>query len=269
MLADPAPIAAEYAELAQPSARARPGRRRRPLVSVVVPYKGLHAYVADALASIDAQTYPNLELVVVDDGALDPHDGVLDTLASRHRLRVLHQVNRGLGGARNAGIAVSEGRYVFPLDADNVAEPTFVERCVALLEDDRSLAYVTSWTRYVDAGDRDVVDDAVVGFRPLGNHDALVEDHNIAGDAAAVWPRRLFDRGFRYSETVPVIEDWTLYRALWRAGLHGHVIPERLLRYRVRPGSMLRGGAIRMDHLHAQATAELDREEVAWTPSIA
>ena len=117
---------------------------------------------------------------------------------------------------------------------------------------------MTSWTRYVDGDDRDVVDDAVIGFRPLGNDDALVEDHNIAGDAAAVWPRRLFDRGFRYSETVPVIEDWTLLPRLRRAGLHGHVIPERLLRYRVRPESMLRDGAIRLEHLRAQATAELD-----------
>jgi glycosyltransferase involved in cell wall biosynthesis len=263
------PILAAYAELAQPSVQARPGRRRRPLVSVVIPYKGLAEHVGDALASLDAQTYPNLEVIVVDDGALDVRDGVLDTLGSRHRLRVLHQVNRGLGGARNAGIAVSEGRYVFPLDADNMAEPTFVARCVALLDDDPALAYVTSWTRYVDAADRDVVEDVVVGFRPLGNFDPLVEEHNIAGDAAAVWPRRLFDRGLRYSEAVPVIEDWTLYRRMWRTGLHGHVIPERLIRYRVRPDSMLRGDAVGMDALAAQATAELNREEVAWTPSIA
>ena len=66
-----------------------------------------------------------------------------------------------------------------------------------------------------------------------------------------------------------MIEDWTLYRRLWRAGLHGQVIPERLIRYRVRPGSMLRDDALGVDALRAQATAELELEDMAWTPSIA
>jgi glycogen(starch) synthase len=264
-LTDEDAIRAAYAELARTPAPPRRVRRRKPLVSVVIPYNGPAAFVGDAVASIDAQTYPNLEIVVVDDGSLDAEHRVLDALESRHRLRVLHQPNRGLGGARNAGIAQSSGRYVFPLDADTLAEPPFVERCVALLEDDPAPAYVTSWSRFVDADGNDPLGDVAVGSYPLGNANAVVEAFDVAGDAAAVWPRRLFDRGFRYSETVPLIEDWTLYRRMWRAGLHGHVIPERLLRHRSRAESTIHANAAELDDLRALATAELRFEEFEST----
>ncbi len=77
-------------------------------------------------------------------------------------LRVLWQPNRGLGGARNAGIVQSRGRYLFALDADNVAEPEFVERAVELLEDDPSLAYVTCLDAATSTTQgRDLLDDLV------------------------------------------------------------------------------------------------------------
>ena len=257
-LSDEDAIRAAYADLVRSPAPAPRPRRRRPLVSVVIPYHGRAAWVADAVASIDAQTYPNLEIVVVDDGSMRAGDRSLAGLGSRHPLRVLHQASRGAGGARNAGIAQSSGHYLLPLDAGTMAEPPFVERCVALLEDDGPPAYVTSWSRGVaaDAEAGDVAADR----QPLGNADAIVETYDLAGDAAAIWPRRLFDRGFRYSETVPAIEHWMLYRQMRRAGLHGHVIPERLLRHRAHRDLPLDGA-----EPARRATAELHLEEFAWT----
>jgi glycosyltransferase involved in cell wall biosynthesis len=259
-LTDEDAIRAAYSDLARAKTAAPPTRRRKPLVSVVIPYDGTAAFVAETVASIDAQTYPQLEIVVIDDGSLRAEGRVLDMLESNHRLRVLHQPARGLGGARNAGILQSHGRYVLALDPDTCPEPTFVERCVALLECDRALAYVTSWSRHVDADGNDVLGDVAAGSQPLGNDDAVAEDYDVAGDAAAVWPRRLFDRGFRYSETVPSIEDWTLYRRMRRAGLYGQVIPERLLWRR----SVPRTDGAQLDDLCAFATAELRLEEVEW-----
>ena len=268
-LTDPGAIVAAYLDLAAPRRRAMHVPRERPLVSAIVPYKGMAAHVEEAVASLQAQTYPRLETVVVCDGSFDPADSVLHELeASVPRLRVLWQSNRGLGGARNAGIVQSRGRYLFALDADNVAEPEFVERSVELLEDDPSLGYVTAWSRYVDEQGRDLLDDLVIGYQPLGNFTELVDEFNTAGDAAAVWPRRLFDLGFRYDENVAIIEDWTLYRKMREAGLYGRVIPERLMRYRVRPDSMYQVETGRVRTLLAQATAELRLGRIEWSSSV-
>ena len=105
----------------------------------------------------------------------------------------------------------------------------------------------------------------MIGYQPLGNFTELVDEYNTAGDAAAVWPRRLFDLGFRYDENVAMIEDWTLYRRMREAGLYGRVIPERLMRYRVRPDSMYQVETGRVDALLEQATAELLLGRIAWS----
>lgn len=265
-------LAGRPAPPARPRGRPRPVEQRAaPLVSVVVTYFQLAAYVGETLASIGEQTHPCLETIVVNDGSRSAEDSeVLEELAARPGVRVLTTPNRGLGGARNAGIVQSRGRYVVPLDADNLISPTFVERCVELLESDPAIAYVTCWSRYIDEDGEPVEwpgSGAARGYHPLGNATQLVERTNTAGDALAVLPRRLFDLGFRYSEDVPICEDWMLYRALRRSGRFGVVIPERLVSYRVRRDSMYQtGGVQRLARVHAEATAQLDEEAIAWTP---
>lgn len=250
----------------------RPARRRvQPLVSVVIPYFRMARFVRETVDSVERQTYPAIETIVVNDGSFAPEDGdVLDELEGRPRVRVLTQVNHGLGGARNAGIAQSRGRYVLPLDADNLIEPTFVARCVELLEADADLAYVTSWSQYVDEANEPIVwpvSGEPRGFHPIGNATDYVEMTNTAGDALAVIPRRVFDLGYRYSADIPICEDWTLYRALHRAGRYGIVIPERLVRYRIRPDSMYQtGGQRQYLRVRAEATAQLREEAIPWMP---
>jgi glycogen synthase len=264
-LADSEAVVERYLELAAGGERRPPPvRRREPrLVSVVIPYYRLDRYLEETVRSAYEQTYPNLEVLVVNDGSLRGQDAILFELAERYGFRLVTQPNAGLGSARNAGIRISRGYYVFPLDADNVAEPEFVERCVEVLDGDESLAYVTSWTRYIDDDGRPQ-HGAAAGYQPLGNWFANREE-NMAGDAAAVIRRWVFDRGLWYSQDLTSYEDWQLYRELHAAGLHGHVIPERLLRYRVRGGSMLRDiGLPLQGRLRGEMDAHLVERRIEW-----
>ena len=239
-----------------------------PLVSVVIPYFRMHRFVEESIVSVRDQTYARIELLVVDDGSFAPKDVVLAEMATRYPLRVVSQPNRGLGGARNFGITQSRGRYVLPLDADNVLEPTFVARCVALLEADEELVYVTSWNRYVDEAGVPFPPPNE-GYRPVGNWTPVVEELNVAGDGTAVLRRSVFDR-HRFSEDLTSYEDWALYRELHRAGRHGHVIPEMLFRYRVREDSMLREVGLRHEErLRGEIEAVIREQEVAWAPTKA
>jgi glycogen synthase len=264
-LADGEALVERYLELAGSNqGRGRVVARREPrLVSVVIPYFQLDRYLEETVRSAFEQTYPNLEVLVVNDGSLRAEDAILFELAERYGFRLVTQPNAGLGSARNAGIKLSGGYYVFPLDADNVAEPEFVERCVEVLDADESLAFVTSWTRYID-DDGTPHHGAAAGYQPLGNWFSVGEE-NVAGDAAAVIRRRVFDRGFWYSQDLTSYEDWQLYRELRAAGLYGHVIPERLLRYRVRGESMLRDIGLPLQaRLKGEMDAHLIERRIEW-----
>jgi glycosyltransferase involved in cell wall biosynthesis len=244
--------------------RPRPPRGA-PTVSVVVPYFELDAHVEETLDSIAAQTARVEEVVVVNDGALRPEDAVVDRLARERGLRLLTQPNSGLGAARNLGVLAATGRYVLPLDADNVLEPDYVERCLHALERDERLAYATTWTRWVDE-DGTPLGDGELGYQPLGNWTRLVERNNWAGDGTALIRREVFDAGLAYSVELTSYEDWFLYRRMHHAGLHGDVIPHRLLRYRVRAASMLRTVGLRHEErLFDEMNALLTESEMTWT----
>ena len=242
---------------------------RRPLVSAVVACAQAAEFVKATIESVLAQTYPRLEIVLVNDGSFAERDVDLAEIAGRAPVVVVSQANLGLGAARNLGVSQSRGRYVFALDAGNVAEPEFVARCVEILERRPEVAYVTSWSRYVGE-DRTPRPGAGLGYEPLGNQAALITEENVGGDAAAVIRRRIFDLGFGYSEELTSFEDWHFYRELRAAGRFGAVIPERLLRCRVREDSMQ--AQIAQPHrgrLLGEIQARIQENAMQWTTSSA
>src|SRR5215213_3125487 len=95
-----------------------------PLVSVVIPCYNQAHFLGEAIESVLAQSYPNFEIVVVDDGSTDDTSEVA---GSYPKVRLVRQENQGLSGARNAGLARSEGEYVVFLDADDRLRPEALE----------------------------------------------------------------------------------------------------------------------------------------------
>ena len=269
-LTDPELVRARYTDLLEEHVQARKSQRRPkppPLVSVVVTYFELDDCLEETLRSIFAQTYRNLEVIVVNDGSFREADAVLEELERTYPLRVIAQQNSGLGSARNVGIGQSRGRYVLPFDADDLLAPSFVERCVDILLEYTSLAYVTSWSNFIDEDGR-VLSEG--GYRPLGNSARALDELNVAGSAEAVFDRRVFDLGHVYSRELTSYEDWLHFRELAKTGLEGYVIPEPLLSYRIRPTSMVRTIAVKQhDRLLDEMESRLRLREVEWTPRSA
>src|SRR5262245_39259458 len=107
---------------------------KTPRVSVVTACfnDGRHLHLP--VDSVIAQTFPDWEMIVVDDGSTDPHtQDVLQRIA-HPRIRVLRQSNQRLPAARNAGIEAARGEYILPLDADDWIEPRCLERFVETLD---------------------------------------------------------------------------------------------------------------------------------------
>lgn len=108
----------------------------QPVVSIVIPCYNDGKYVLEAHASARAQTYPHVEILVIDDHSTDPHTlAALDGLRAGGAL-VLTSSGKGVCQARNTGIRASNGKYILPLDADDVIHPEYVERAVPILEAD-------------------------------------------------------------------------------------------------------------------------------------
>jgi len=103
------------------------------LLSVIVPVYNAERYLRQCLDSIVGQTYPNIEIILVNDGSTDGSGRICDEYAAKDsRIRVIHQRNKGLIGARKTAIAAARGEYVGWVDADDWIEPQMYETLMAL-----------------------------------------------------------------------------------------------------------------------------------------
>jgi glycosyltransferase involved in cell wall biosynthesis len=210
-------------------------------VSVVVPFYEMQDHVDATLASVHASTYPNWEIVIVDDGSRSaPARAKLEALRVRYtddtRVRILTKPNGGLGSARNHGIAHSTGSYVLPLDSDDLIDPDYLRLAVAALERNPELDAVSSYVGYFDDGCRpEDVCDYVIPY------DLLVPAlflENRAGTASSVFRRAVFER-HSYDERLFSYEDWDLWWQLAAVGGQVETLPRILFRYRRRADSMV------------------------------
>ena len=103
------------------------------LISVIVPVYNVEEYLPRCVDSIVAQTYRNLEIILVDDGTKDNSDQICDAYAARDsRIKVIHKKNGGLSSARNAGMDIAKGEYFGFVDSDDWIEPETYETMLKL-----------------------------------------------------------------------------------------------------------------------------------------
>lgn len=104
-------------------------------ISIIIPIYNVEKYLLACVESILQQTYKNLEVILVDDGSPDRCPVICDELAQKDdRIRVIHQKNKGLSGARNMGIDNAQGDYLIFIDSDDTVEQTLVEELYTYAE---------------------------------------------------------------------------------------------------------------------------------------
>ncbi|MGI6501348.1 MAG: glycosyltransferase family 2 protein [Anaerostipes sp.] len=90
------------------------------LISVIIPVYNVEKYISECVNSVVNQTYKNLEIILVDDGSKDDSGRICDEICLKdRRIKVIHQKNGGLSAARNSGLAIAQGAYLFFLDSDD------------------------------------------------------------------------------------------------------------------------------------------------------
>lgn len=238
---------------------------RTPRVSVVIPCYGYGSVLAEAVESVLAQTYRDFEIAIVDDGSPDDTAEVAQRVIAEHRdasITLLRRPNSGQPAvARNTGIARTRGELILCLDADDLLEPAFLDRCVAALDahPEASIAY---------GGQLDFHEDGTEEFHPHGPYDLRVQAHvNLIG-IASLFRRAAWVAVGGYPTDVPGYEDWAFWNACGAHGHYGIHVPDAVFRYRVKDGGMA-GRGIERDAAHKArivlANASLYTElQVLW-----
>ena len=106
-----------------------------PLISVIMPVYNIRDYLPDCMRSVLAQTYQNLDIILVDDGSTDGSGSLCDSYIDKDpRVRVCHKTNGGLSDARNYGIERALGEYITLIDPDDSVDPDYVEYLYRVLD---------------------------------------------------------------------------------------------------------------------------------------
>ncbi len=205
------------------------------LVTVGVAYHNHGDYLPQALASLAAQTYPHLEVIVINDGSTDPRaQQVFAEQQARYpQFRFLTQENAGIGATRNRALAEAHGNFFLTLDADNLACPNMVERFVAAMHHNPDLSAITCFYlafRTEEELRRHVFPYA---YRPTGGPHVLAADRNVYGDASALFRTKALRAVGGYEiDRDSSWEDQELFIKLVNAGHRIDVLPDYLFCYR-------------------------------------
>ncbi len=197
---------------------------RDPLVSVIVPCYNGAAFLEEALRSALAQSYPEVEVVVVDDGSTDSSAEI----ARRFPVRYIRQENRGLSEARNLGIRESKGSYLVFLDADDRLKPRAIETGLGALALRPDCALTVGDHVFIAADSSYLADSAKE--RHLHSHyEALLRSNFIEMISSVLFRRSIFDEVGGFDATLRVAEDYELYLRIareWPICCHPVIVAE-------------------------------------------
>lgn len=202
----------------------RRGSEATGLVSVIIPSYNPTGLLLEALASVKEQTYPSVEIVLVNDGSDKPEAQEILKAAGPLATRVIDRPNAGPAAARNAGFRESNGAYLLPLDSDDLLAPTFIAECRAALEEKSEAAFV--YSDYRVFGDRSYVE-----VLPEYNLYRLLDQNTIP--YASLIRRQAWEAAGGYGEAMRLgYEDWDFWLRLAEKGHYGYHLPRALFFYR-------------------------------------
>ncbi|MBE2181064.1 MAG: glycosyltransferase [Chthoniobacterales bacterium] len=216
-------------------------------VSIIIPCYKMGEFLPEALASVESQTFPSWELIMVDDaGPEDGTKGIFEDFARRNPERravfLRHEHNMGVSAARNSAIAAAQGEYLAFLDPDDIWMDGYLARMVGVLREDPGVSVVNARLALFGElrGER-LSDDRAVKLWPweIANFPASLAVTNFIAPSATVLRKEAMDKAglFDTAKEIQHAEDYDLWIRLVEAGCRFVLLNEVLVRYRKHAGA--------------------------------
>jgi len=204
-----------------------------PLISVVIPCYNQGQYIDEAIKSVEEYKGQDYEIIIINDGSTDDFTNKRLKELRDDGYNVIFQDNQGLGKTRNNGIRIAKGKYILPLDADNMIKPEYISRAIDIFNADPGISIVYS--------DRHVFGDLNI-LNKVGEFDLSTIYKGSYIDACAVYRKDVWNEIGGYDENMPTqgLEDWDFWLSAAEKGFRFFYIPEPLFYYRVLENSMCR-----------------------------
>jgi glycosyltransferase involved in cell wall biosynthesis len=201
------------------------------LVSVIIPYYNDGEFIDEAIESVLAQTYQNVEIIVVNDGSTDLASQTKIQNYTKPKTTVIHQHNQGGAKARNTAFAHTKGQYILTLDADDKFAPTFIEKALAILIKQPQVGAVSCWVEIF--GEK-----SFLWQLSGGNFKDFVEQNRAV--SCALIRREVWEQVGGYREELRnAYEDWDFWLRVTKLGVSVYNIPEYLFLYRQKKSSSI------------------------------
>jgi glycosyltransferase involved in cell wall biosynthesis len=206
-----------------------------PQVTTVIPAYNAMSYLPETLNSVLQQTFTDFEVLVVNDGSTDSIVSWASSLDDP-RVRLISQENQGLPGARNTGIAQAQGEYIAFLDADDLWEPTKLEKQIQCFQENPEAGVVYTWTLLIDEAGKPI--GRIFASEAEGNvWQQLLETDVISNGSCALVRRDCFDKVGNFDRTLTSAEDLDMWLRI-AAHYPFAVVKEPLTLYRQYSSSM-------------------------------
>ena len=133
------------------------------MVSVIIPIYNVERYLRDCIESVLAQSFSDIEVILVDDGSPDNCGAICDEYAGKdNRITVIHKKNGGLSDARNAGLDIARGKYILFVDSDDMIKKETVSHLYEYIRREKAqIVYFNAETLYEDFEDRGYTEDLI------------------------------------------------------------------------------------------------------------
>ena len=214
-----------------------------PKISVIIPGYNTEEYVRDAIESVLSQDFTDFELILVDDGSTDSTGEIMDRMAENDaRIRVIHQANGGLSMARNAGLDMAAGEWIYFLDSDDLIAPRALGTLLDSVEESGAEIALAPYKRFRGRAneDRPKRAHARKGEVMSGTEATELALYQRRIDNAAcgkLYARRLWEK-LRFRKGI-LYEDLDIFYRLWPPAEKVVVLDEPLYLYRQQPNSIL------------------------------
>ena len=182
----------------------------KPLISIIVPVYNVEAYLAKCVDSILAQTYTNLEIILVNDGSSDGCGRICDEYAKQDkRIMVIHKQNGGLSDARNVAIDVATGEFITFIDSDDYVTDDYIMTLYSLIEKYECKVSIALYNTFVEGSKPKVVnrvyrEDCQTNIKAI--EEMFYQEKYDTASWAKLYHSSLFATGIRYPKGI-VYED--------------------------------------------------------------